>query len=134
MILLSNMTQFNQMTELLIFVTCLNRVEPPKSVWYLNFSHNICMYWGCLVEFSSKKQKVDTAPKIVSFDSFLLNTSWRVRAKPVLNYVVQLGQFVWWGQYWHSHTKKKYHTVCLGSTHNLRLWRKLKQINLLDLI
>ena len=36
MILLSNMTQFNQMTELWIFVPCPNRVEPPKSWPYLN--------------------------------------------------------------------------------------------------
>ena len=31
------MTQFNQMTDLWIFVPCPNRVEPPKSVSYLNF-------------------------------------------------------------------------------------------------
>ena len=35
MILLSNMTQINQMTEVLIFVLCLNCVEPPKLVSYL---------------------------------------------------------------------------------------------------
>ena len=38
MILLSNMTQFNQMTELWIFMLCLNGFEPPKSVSYLKHS------------------------------------------------------------------------------------------------
>ena len=38
MILLSNMTQFNQMRELWILVACPNCVEPKKLVWYLNFS------------------------------------------------------------------------------------------------
>ena len=36
MILLSNMTQFNQMTELWIFVLYPNRVDPQKSALYLN--------------------------------------------------------------------------------------------------
>ena len=36
MILLSNMTKFDQMIELRIFVPCLNCVETPKSVSYLN--------------------------------------------------------------------------------------------------
>ena len=38
MILLSNMAQFNHMTELWIMVSCPNRVEPPKSWSYLNRS------------------------------------------------------------------------------------------------
>ena len=41
MILLSNMTQFDQMTELWIFVACPNRVEPPKQVSYLKLKANV---------------------------------------------------------------------------------------------
>ena len=39
MILLSNVTQFNQMIELwtFAFVACPNRVEPPKEQSYLKF-------------------------------------------------------------------------------------------------
>ena len=40
--LLSNMTQFNQMTELWIFVASPNDSEPPKSPSYLK-EYNICI-------------------------------------------------------------------------------------------
>ena len=38
MVLLSNMTNINHMTELWSFVPCPNCVEPPKSVSYLNMT------------------------------------------------------------------------------------------------
>ena len=54
MILLSNMTQFNQMAELWIFMLYPNGFEPPKSVSYLNSTvlyctvYRFCIYSPCL--------------------------------------------------------------------------------------
>ena len=44
MILLSNMTQFNQMTVLWIFEPCPNRVEPQKSVSYLTLTPIVTVF------------------------------------------------------------------------------------------
>ena len=90
MILLSNMTQFNQMTELWIFVSCPDRVEPPKSGPYLN---------SVLYTLSDHLRNTTTAGhRLSAVNNFLSkrssHTSLTVQIWfPVSKYSVEVGPF-----------------------------------------